>query len=1007
VISVSAIGAVMALHDLPHLVAALGHEPLWEPFDPLALGLAQGSDPAGEAAIVGCRGGFRWYGLTSTDPARLAPRLARRLAERGRICGVFGLDPANRRLAVSVAFGGAPVLELDLDRPSQLATSCLSRIGVAESGGALAIAARTAEALSGEGLGRQFFSAFRVTRDRFTDAMPAVIPERERHELALLQLTRVLFLYFVQAKGWLDGDDRFLRSRVDDCLVRRQRIHEDLLAPLFFGTLNAPVARRRGRACSFGRIPFLNGGLFEPHPLERRYRATVPDPTWRDAFDTFFERYHFTPTANASGAIAPEMLGRVFEGVMEPGTRKSSGTYYTPPTLVQSLVDAALAGLVAGRLGVTEQETTARLAAGDGSAVGFLEQVTILDPAVGSGAFLLGALERLATHLGAPGDPALRRRILSRNLFGVDINPTAVRLAELRLWLAVIETEPDGHAVDVQPLPNLDAFVRQGDSLADPLRFMLRHPVHASKHADSLAAARRAAAVSTGVPKREALRLLRRLEAEAAVERHEAAIGEKERIISGLIAAGRAPTLFGGRNPLSQAGRRELKRARGDLRTLRSARRDLAAARSAPAFDFETHFGDVMARGGFDIVIGNPPWVRAEAIPRARREWLHQRFGWWRAGTGRGYRHQPDVAVAFLERGWELTARHGVLAMLVPAKVATSAYGAAARAALADLGTVLAMADLSGNAEASFDATTYPLALVVRKEPAPGPHPARLSLDAREVAACVPSERPEAPWILVPGGVDHVLGEMRRHPSLGEAVRIQLGVKTGANHLFLSPPDDIEEALLRPALRGRDVAPFATAPSCRIAWTHDDTGRVLASLPPAAARHFGRHAEALRQRSDDTGAVGWSLFRAAAGRELPRVVWPDMAPRLMAAGLVGPVARRIVPLNSCYVVVCQTEASALCLAAWLNATWIRAAARATADRASGGYARFNARVVGAVPLPRGVLSDTRLAALAERGAGSEDIQESLDALVGDLLGLAPRDRRILSQVVGVGAPRRR
>lgn len=1006
-LSVRAIGAVMALHDLPHLVAALGHEPLWEPFDPLALGLARGSDPAVEAAIVGRLGGFNWYGLTSADPARLAPRLARRLAERGRIGGVFGLDPTNRRLAVSVAFGGAPVLELDLDRPSRLATSCLSRIGVGESGGTLTIAARAAEALSGEGIGRQFFAAFRVTRDRFTDAMPATIPERERHELALLQLTRVLFLYFVQAKGWLDGEDRFLRARVDDCLFRRERIHEDLLLPLFFGTLNAPAGRRRGRARAFGRIPFLNGGLFEPHTLEQRHRTSVPNPTWRDAFDTLFERYHFTPAATAAGAIEPEMLGRVFEGVMEPGTRKSTGTYYTPPALVRSLVDAALAGLVGGRLGVTDQEASDRIAGGDRSAIRHLADITILDPAVGSGAFLLGALERLAVHLGGPGDPALRRRILSRNLFGVDINPTAVRLAELRLWLAVIEAEPDGQAVGVEPLPNLDAFVRQGDSLADPLRFMLSHPVHASRHADSLAAARHTAAVSTGVLKREALRLLRRLEADAAVERYESAIGEKERIISGLIAAGRAPTLFGGRNPLSPADRRELKRARQDLHALRSARRELAATQSAPAFDFDIHFGDVMARGGFDIVVGNPPWVRAEAIPLPRREWLHRRFGWWRAGMGRGYHHQPDLAVAFLERGWELTSRHGVLAMLVPAKVATSAYGAAARAALGDLGTVLAMVDLSGHAEASFDATTYPLALVVRKEPAPATHRARLSLDVRDVAACAPRERPEAPWILVAGGLDHVLGGMRRHPSLGEAARIQLGVKTGANHLFLSPPDDIEAALLRPALRGRDVAPFAPTPTSRIIWTHDDAGRVLASLPPVAARHFSRHAEALRRRSDAEGAAGWSLFRAAAGRALPRVVWPDLAPRLEAAALAGPVTQRIVPLNSCYVVVCQAEASARCLVAWLNSTWVRAAARATADRASGGYARFNARAVGSVPLPRGVLSDPRLAALAERGANGEDVQESLDALVGDLLGLTARDRVILSRVVGVGAPRRR
>jgi hypothetical protein len=1002
-----AVRAIMALHDLPHLVAALGHEPLWEPFDPRSLGLARGCDLFSEAAIVGRLGGFTWYAVTSSDPARDAPRLARRLTERGRVCGVLGLDPTARQLAVSVAFGGAPVLEVDLARPSQLATSCLARIGSAEHGGPLAFAARTAEALSGEGLGRQFFAAFRATRDRFTSAMASTIPERERHELALLHLTRVLFLYFVQAKGWLDGSDHFLRTHVDDCLFRRGHLHRDLLLPLFFGTLNTPMAGRGRRALGFGRVPFLNGGLFEPHPLEHRHRATIHDAAWRDAFDTLFERYHFTAASDAAGAIAPEMLGRVFEGVMEPGVRKSSGTYYTPPALVRSLVDAALAGYVGGRLGVTDAEAAARLEAGEGIAVCHLEDITILDPAVGSGAFLLGALDRLAALGGAPLDATVRRRILSRNLYGVDLNPTAVRLAELRLWLAVIGTEPDGSPERVDPLPNLDAFVRQGDSLEDPLRFMLSHPVRAPKLGSALAAARRAAAVSTGAAKRDAIRLLRRLEVEAATERFGAAIEEAERLIRGMIAAGREPSLFGERGELCGGARKALYKARAELRALRSARRQLARDRAVPTFDFDTHFGDVMSRGGFGLVVGNPPWVRAEAIPAGRREWLRQRFRWWRSGSGRGYRHQPDLSVAFLERGWELTAPDGVLAMLVPSKVATAAYGATARAAFAELGTVLAVEDLSERREARFDATTYPLAVVVRKRPCPSTHQPRLGLQVLDQATTGPPELPGAPWVLARGGLHRTLSALRGFPPLLNILRVQLGVKTGANHLFLSPPDEIEPELLRPAVRGRDVRPFVATPIGRIIWTHDPAGRVLAALPAAATRHFSRHFDALRRRADDAADAPWALFRASAGRELPRVVWPDMAPRLEAAGLVGPAERRFVPLNTCYVVICREPQAALALTAWLNSTWIRATARVTADQASGGYARFNARAVGAVPLPAGVLDDPRLATLATRGVAGEDVQEELDAVAADWLALSPPDRLVLSTVVGVGSPRRR
>ena len=91
-----ALQSIAALHDLPHLVAALGHEPLWEPFDVRTLDLGRRSDPPAEAAIVGRLGGFTWYAITSDDPAHLAPRVARRLTDRGMVSGVFGLDAAGK-----------------------------------------------------------------------------------------------------------------------------------------------------------------------------------------------------------------------------------------------------------------------------------------------------------------------------------------------------------------------------------------------------------------------------------------------------------------------------------------------------------------------------------------------------------------------------------------------------------------------------------------------------------------------------------------------------------------------------------------------------------------------------------------------------------------------------------------------------------------------------------------------------------------------------------------------
>ena len=164
------------------------------------------------------------------------------------------------------------------------------------------------------------------------------------------------------------------------------------------------------------------------------------------------------------------MLGRVFEGVMAPDVRRSSGTYYTPAALVRALLDDALAAFVAGRTGWPEALAERRLAERDPVAGALLESVTLLDPAAGSGAFLLGALERLATLTSAARghERGARRRILQHCLFGVDLSAAGVRLTELRLWLSVIADDPADRPEDIEPLPNLDCLIRQGDSLFEP-----------------------------------------------------------------------------------------------------------------------------------------------------------------------------------------------------------------------------------------------------------------------------------------------------------------------------------------------------------------------------------------------------------------------------------------------------------------------------------------------------------------------------------------------------------
>ena len=994
--------SLRTLPDLRRLVAALGHPSDWQPLDPTRPGW-----PATAAAQVGGTEGFLWLALEGADPMRTAREVSRLLTAQGRVAGLLVLDPARRRLVLAVGDGTSVLFPLSLDQPEPHDLERLRRLALAAGATGLGYAIRAAEALRGEDAGQRFFRAFRQTMALMAAGVGGPLRHAERETLALVQLTRILFLYFVQSKGWLDGQPDFLRRAVDRTLCGRRRLHRDLFRPLFFGTLNRPAANR-GRAGAFGRIPFLNGGLFEPHPLERTWTGDVPDDCWRAAFDDLFERFHFTVhEAGAPGVIAPDMLGRVFEGLMAPDARRTSGAFYTPARLVTRMVDAALAGWLSERMQLESAEADRRLRERAPEVRLALRDIAILDPAVGSGAFLLGALERLATLREGELPPAeLRRTILERNLFGVDLNPMAVRLAELRLWLAVIAEETVTDPAAVPPLPNLDAMLRQGDSLLDPAACLATLGLRPDAASADLARLRREFVREAGPGKRAALRRLRQAETRA-IERGLAQAHDRQmQVATRCLLDARASTLFGEPRGLDRELRAQLGMARRGVVDVRRLQRRLRQEGMVPWFSYECQFADILARGGFDLVVGNPPWVRAEALPPRMRAALARRYAIWRT-AGRGFRHQPDLSLAFLERSVELLAPGGVLAVLLPAKLATAGYALRGRQFLTRRTTLHAVVDLHDDPAAVFEATTYPAAIIAARRVAPAGHRLRLTLDPATEATRPQALLGSGPWLLGSPATSAAVELARAdHPPLGACATPQLGVKTGANTVFLSPPPEIEVALVRPALRGRDIRPFRARPTTRLLFPHDARGQVLPRLPAAAARYLAAHAPLLRARSDYQAGPLWTLFRTGPALAPFRVVWADLALRLEALALTGPGDAALIPLNSCYLLALPDAPQALALSAWLNTSWLRALARLDADPAAGGYARFNARVVAALPLPDGVLHDPQLVELAERGARGDPIQEPLDAHAAALLSLSSTARAELAAVAGVGAASR-
>jgi hypothetical protein len=989
----------------------------------VALGYRAADAPYDHEAVIRARWrGFHVVAADATAPKEAARALAHRLAVTGdrglaACIGAGALAVAAPRAGTGTA---TRALLVDCAAPTAFALEQLRALGPGRSRTALSHALHVAEVLSAEAIGEGFFRAFRRGWEAMAASLPDSLAAADRRFVALQALTRVLFLYFVQAKGWLDGNPAFLRTLLDATLARRGEFHRRALDPLFFGTLNRPPERRGRRR--FAGIPYLNGGLFERHPTERRLGPVhFADRLWIDAFESLFDRYRFcVREADEVDAVAPDMLGRVFERLMEPEDRSHSGTFFTPESIVREIVDATLAAALTG-VGKLPADTVERLAAGerldDGErtrASAALRRLRVLDLAVGSGAFLLGTLDALTaatSHLvpsTANGDRwRLRRRILRDNLFGVDINPVAVRLAELRLWLSVVAEDPAMVPAAVEPLPNLDGVVRQGNTLFDPVAAARAWHPHAapiaSRFSRQVAEARRALFDARGHDAVQAAERLRRRETDLARAVLDRAIGSGEHALRDLDALARGHDLFGRRNRLSDSQLARLRAVRASLDVLRRARARVEEG-TLPFFAFDVHTPDVLAAGGFDVVLGNPPWVRAERLDEDERRQLRLRFRLWRADGERGFRHLPDLSVAFLERALELTREGGAVGFLVPSKLASAGYGEAVRRHMVRETTITCLHRVPDSEARRFGATTYPLAVVLRRAAPDGKHTIRLGLREGER---VPQRDLEhsGPWALVPHRThDAVVRLQRSGRPLREIAVPHLGVKTGADGLLVgrvvarSPRGwevefraggsvTLEPEVLRPALRGRDVVPFAGEPARVVVWAYTPDGEPLAGLPPLAAAYVARHRGVLERRADHRAGPPWVLFRTRPARRGHRVVWSDIA-RKVSAAVVEEATPDAVPLNTCYVAAFPDRPTALAASAVLNSSWATALATLIADEARGGYRRCNARVVGSVPLPASRAATDRLAGLALDAHRGMDVPTAqIDRAVAEALRL--------------------
>ena len=938
----------------------------------------------------------------------------------------FGLDGTARHARVNVRAPLASDLEM------------LSELAGARADSATGLTVLFARALDRSRVTGRFFDDLRMQRAAIADAWIGVprAARRDRAQLALVLLCRLLFLYFLQRDGILGGDPAYMRALIERARGHgqspRRRIYSRMLLPLFRGVLNRRPEQRTARARAFGDLPYLNGGLFDLHTLERRHRrADLPDDCILALFDDLLDRYRFASRDHATAvvheeeesAIDPEMLGRVFEGLMAGADRVRTATYYTPPALVDAIV----------------RDTIDAYRAVPGNR---LERVRVLDPACGSGAFLLGALERVAQERARGGEPLLtvRRSIVAGGLYGLDLQDDAALLCALRLWLALATGE--GAAGRVDPLPNLDRRIRQGDALVDPLAADGVFNADAPAGVRALVARLRshAARYLAAAPeeKRVIARAIRgdeRALADQWLERRNAQLRRNARE---LAARATARDLFGVIDGTAHAAAAELRELEEERKQNARLRRAFRQRGSLPFFSFPVHFAEA-AVDGFDLVLSNPPWLRAHDWPQQATQALRSRYEVCRGGGG-----QVDLSLLFLEQSIRLLRKHGALGMLVPAKALRSAYGARARDLLLRTCDVTHVRDLSLDPNAHFQVDAYPAAIVARRTAvrtvarvaeASAPYAAdevRITL-ARTGLPSIDFTTPRSelsldrasslsPWLLCPPDVRTAIRTMQSAGSaLGDRFPIRRGVLTGANDVFVldsvkprlgelaevvaagarrsAEPQTfhalVEERFIRPLLRGADVHDWQFAPTAHLIWLYDDALR-LQRAPRHLARYLERHAGTLRQRSAAARLPLGSLFRLSPELLRPKVVWRDIAETLTAAVVAD---ARTVPLNTIYFVAPPDVPTAHALTGLLNSLPLRVFARTIAERAKNGFFRFFANTVAVLPVPAhgAVWSEiSRLSEQIAHASGSnEALRSELDGMVAGAFGLSAADLNAL------------
>jgi len=788
-------------------------------------------------------------------------------------------------------------------------------------------------------------------------------------------LGQIVFLYFLQKKGWLGvrkdepwgtGPKNFMRQRYETNAEAGGNYYHDCLQYLFYEAL---ADERKGQAdpgyyARFDcRLPFLNGGLFEADYDWRHETISIPDRLFHNEDKTksevgtgilnVFNRYNFTikedEPLEKEVAVDPEMLGKVFENMLEVTERKSKGAFYTPREIVhymcqESLIHylekavgpesesevpkAALEWLIRkGHLALENDEIAikaqerilqgqqksskhhieAPLAiekkAADIDAA--LAKIKVCDPAIGSGAFPVGMLheivqarEVLGVLQSAPARPYdLKKHAIGHSIYGVDIDPSAIDIARLRLWLSLIVDEDDYDEIDA--LPNLDYKIMQGNSLIEEYEGVkLFDKTFIGEDEDTfLVEEKKRCTERRGAIQREYIKGIqngepfdaRRAELDQELETVNATLKKIETVekkaakrkvdqAEGLFdlvseARKKAKLLEARQDEFFEASssdrkcqlRDEITRLEWELieATLQEQGKTDALAKletfknsgEKPYFLWKLNFSEVFRqKGGFDVVIGNPPYFNIDTFGAKSpiQEYLKRKYS--------VYMDKSDILFYFFERSRYLSTK-GIVAFIT-----SNAYLSAAKAKLlrrffVDRNLVRKVANFEEYMvfkEASittaitflFESSLPPRFLNLKgkkyqKE-------SLMSVLQDESRFSTSGNWTEDSFIFYQDDINTIVAKIdSANPRLGDLYLVGSGMQTGSNKVFLfeNSPPDFPASYMRPRISGENIEKYVYSYSSEKVLYVEEV-EDWEDLDPSVKLYLNSHKQVLSNRAD-------------------------------------------------------------------------------------------------------------------------------------------------------------